>query len=183
VGIALILVIMSLALIAWRIRAKARARSVGRRSVSQRGTHRRSSASLPLRGPTPPAPGRRPVKQRAVPGSPVVTPSPAPRTAPPTPVAPIVPSRRSAQRRVPGSSTSLAHPAAMREPHAPQGLARLQINGQAAPSRGRHNAGLHMDGDATWVPAGQLVQVGEYSISGGLIYVGRGLAAVTGGRA
>ena len=38
-----------------------------------------------------------------------------------------------------------------------------------------------MDGDATWVPAGQLVQVGEYSISGGLIYVGRGLAAVTGG--
>ena len=38
-----------------------------------------------------------------------------------------------------------------------------------------------MDGDATWVPAGQLVQVGKYSISGGLIYVGRGLAAVTGG--
>ena len=71
------------------------------------------------------------VKQRAVPGSPVVRPSPAPRTAPPTPVAPIVPSRRSAQRRVPGSPTSLAHPAAVREPHARQGLARLQINGQA----------------------------------------------------
>ena len=181
-GIALILVIVSLALIAWRIRAKARARSVGRRSVSQRGTHRRSPDSLPLRSPTPPAPGRRPVKTASGAGqssSQAVASTQncaadtcsADCTEPPVGAAsgPWV-------ADVTGSSRGSAGTSRATRPGA-----SARLTGQAAPSRGRHYAGLHMDGYATWVPAGQLVRVGECSISGGLIYVGRGLAAETGG--
>ena len=52
---------------------------------------------------------------------------------------------------------------------------------QVTPSRGRRNVGRPAGGDAAWVSAGQLIRVGGCSISGGLIYVGRELAAVTGG--
>jgi tellurite resistance protein len=60
----------------------------------------------------------------------------------------------------------------------PSGRARPGLTGPAPPARG---IGPRADGDAAWVPAGQLVRVGGCSISGGLVYVGRRLAAARGG--
>ena len=58
---------------------------------------------------------------------------------------------------------------------------RPQAAGQTAPSRSNSAAVQRAAGDAVWVPAGQLIRVGGCPISGGLVYVGRELAAVTGG--
>ena len=63
----------------------------------------------------------------------------------------------------------------------PPGPVRPQATGQTAPSRSYSAAVQRAAGDVVWVPAGQLVRIGGCSISGGLIYVGRELAAVTGG--
>jgi len=60
----------------------------------------------------------------------------------------------------------------------PSGRVRPQATGPASPDDG---LGPRADGDAAWVPAGQLVRVGGCSISGGLVYVGRRLTAARGG--
>jgi uncharacterized tellurite resistance protein B-like protein len=57
---------------------------------------------------------------------------------------------------------------------------RPQATERTAPSRSYSAAVQHAAGDAVWAPAGQLVRVGGCSISGGLIYVGRELAATAG---
>jgi hypothetical protein len=62
----------------------------------------------------------------------------------------------------------------------PPGPVRPQATGQTAP-RSCSAAIQRAAGDVVWVPAGQLIRIGGCSISGGLIYVGRELAAVTGG--
>jgi uncharacterized tellurite resistance protein B-like protein len=62
----------------------------------------------------------------------------------------------------------------------PPSLVRPQATGQTTPSRSYSAAVQRAAGDAVWVPAGQLVRVGGCSISGGLVYVGRELAAITG---
>jgi uncharacterized tellurite resistance protein B-like protein len=62
----------------------------------------------------------------------------------------------------------------------PPSPVRPQVTGQPAPSRGYGAAVQGAAGDAVWVPPGQLVRVGGCSISGGLVYVGRELAAITG---
>ena len=64
------------------------------------------------------------------------------------------------------------------DPRVSSGPVRPRVTGAALPARG---IGPAADGDAAWVPAGQLVRVGGCSISGGLVYVGRKLTAVRGG--
>lgn len=60
------------------------------------------------------------------------------------------------------------------------GPVRPQATGRTAPSPSYSAAVQRATGDTVWAPAGQLVRVGGCSISGGLIYVGRELAATTG---
>ena len=87
----------------------------------------------------------------------------------------------SAGRQIPLPPTSPVGPApqaVMPDSRVPSGRVRPQATGPALPVRG---IGPRADGDAAWVPAGQLVRVGGCSISGGLIYVGRRLAAARGG--
>ena len=82
---------------------------------------------------------------------------------------------------MPTSPMAPAPPVVVREPHMPPGPVRPQAIGQTTPSRSSSAAVQRAAGDAVWVPAGQLVRIGGCPISGGLIYVGRELAAVTGG--
>ncbi len=62
----------------------------------------------------------------------------------------------------------------------PPSPVRPHVTGQTGPPRGYGAAVQGAAGDAVWVPPGQLVRVGGCSISGGLVYVGRELAAITG---
>jgi len=68
--------------------------------------------------------------------------------------------------------------AVMPDPRISSGQAQPRVTGPAPPAR---SIGPGADGDAAWVPAGQLVRVGGCSISGGLVYVGRKLTAARGG--
>lgn len=183
-AVALVIVVMTLAFVAWPSTAKARARSAGRRSASRRGTHRRPPTSLSVRGPALPARGSRAVQQRPARARPVVIKPPGHGAPPAAPTVPYAPGHGSGQRRIPEMPTSPMAPAlpvVVREPHMPPGPVRPQATGQTTPSRSYSAAVQRAAGDAVWVPAGQLVRIGGCSISGGLIYVGRELAAVTGG--
>src|ERR1035441_2550542 len=182
-AVALVLVVMTLALAAWRSTAKARARSAVRRSASRRGTHRRPPTSPSVRGPALPDRGKRAVQQRPVSAEPVVIRPPGHGAPPAAPTVPYAPGHGSAQRRIPGMPTSPmtpAPPVVAQEPQMPPSPVRPRATGQTSPSRGYSAAVQPAAGDAVWVPPGQLVQVGGCSISGGLVYVGRDLAAITG---
>lgn len=73
-----------------------------------------------------------------------------------------------------------ALPAVVREPPTAPGPVLPQATRRTDPSRNDSAAVQRAAGDAVWAPAGQLVRVGGCSISGGLIYVGRQLAATIG---
>ena len=183
-AVALVIVVMTLAFVAWRSTAQARARSTGRRSASRRGTHRRPPTSPSVRGPVLPSRGRREVQQRPPPGRPVVIRPPEHGAPPAAATVPYATGHGSAQHRIPEMPTSSMAPALPvvgQETHMPPGPVRPQATGQTAPSRSYSAAVQRAAGDVVWVPAGQLVRIGGCSISGGLIYVGRELAAVTGG--
>jgi uncharacterized tellurite resistance protein B-like protein len=81
------------------------------------------------------------------------------------------------------SSADRALPPVPPDSRGPSGHVRPRAARPAVSSRGpARDVGNCADGDGVWVPAGQVVQVGGYPISGGLVYVGRELAAATGGQ-
>jgi hypothetical protein len=109
---------------------------------------------------------------------------PPPRPGVPSPASAVryTPSREQARRQSPVPPTSPATRAPQAGTpvlQAPSVRPRLQTTGPALPAG---ETGTPADGDAAWVPAGQLVRVGGCSISGGLLYVGRKLTAASGGK-
>ena len=154
--------------------------------IRRRGTHRRTPRSSPMPRPSPPVPVARPAQGWPVPGAPVptgpvATPPPEPGVPAPASAARYAPSRGPAGHQIPAPPTSPMPPApraVMPDPRISSGRVRPLVTGPAPPARG---TGPGADGDAAWVPAGQLVQVSGCSIAGGLVYVGRKLTAARGG--
>ena len=181
-ALAVILAIILLTLFAVRYgKARSRSRSVGRRSDSRPGTHRRAP---PRPSATAPA-GRQarnwPAPGPPVSGGPVATPQPRPGPPPSAPAARYTPGREPARSPSPGLPSSpvpRGQMTAMPAQQAPPHERRSRASRSALPI---HSTGPGADGDRAWVPPGQIVRVGGCPIAGGLLYVGRELAAPRGG--
>lgn len=184
-ALALVLVVMALAFVAWRSAAKARASEVGGSSFGLATGDAPPTANFSI-GAWPGVARSWQADSTAatIACQAVVTRPPGRETPPAAPTAPYAPGHGSAHRRIremPTSPMAPAPPVVVREPHMPPGPVRPQAIGQTTPSRSSSAAVQRAAGDAVWVPAGQLVRIGGCPISGGLINVGRELAAVTGG--
>jgi hypothetical protein len=177
-----LLVVMLLALVAFvclgAVLSPPRSR---RRSAGGRGAHRRSPP------PQRPAPPRRPATShpRSVAHPRLGVPPPpaaSPRVQPPVARSAVTPVVPPAPRRTAAVQADAARPAAS---SLSQVAATAGTSGSASGRsqvRVRWPAEPGLAGDAAWVPAGRMVSVGGYSLSGGLIYVGHQMPGAAGGK-
>jgi len=191
-GVVLLLVIVLLGLIATLgRRTKSPAKSSSSGPAVGRGAHRRPSSAFPQtpRSHLLGSPSRRAERQWAVHGGAATAPAGHSSVSPgsseavtprPLPEARYAPSRRPVESSVPVWPTAPA----LHAPSAPSGSSLPLTGGISSAARpaAPDPVALAAPGDAAWVPAGQTVSIGGFSISGGLIYVGRHLPGPASGK-